>query len=43
MTPAAYWRAGCDWRAQEAQLNEFPQFTTVIDGQDVHCTSAPRP
>ncbi len=33
---AAYWRTGYDWRAHEAQLNEFPQFTTVIDDQDVH-------
>ena len=33
---AAYWRTGYDWRAHEAQLNEFPQFTTLIDGQDVH-------
>ena len=33
---AAYWRTGYDWRAHEAQLNEFPQFTTLIDGQHVH-------
>ncbi len=33
---AAYWRTGYDWRAYEAQLNEFPQFTTVIDGQPIH-------
>lgn len=33
---AAYWRDGFDWRAQEAKLNEFPQFTTVIDGQTIH-------
>ena len=32
----AYWRAGYDWRAQEAQLNAVPQFTTAIDGQTVH-------
>ena len=31
-----YWRAGYDWRAAEARLNEFPQFTTVIDGQRIH-------
>lgn len=31
-----YWRTGYDWRAQEARLNEFPQFTTDIDGQTVH-------
>ncbi|XVQ10952.1 epoxide hydrolase family protein [Spirillospora sp. CA-255316] len=31
-----YWRTGYDWRAQEAKLNEFPQFTTEIDGANVH-------
>jgi microsomal epoxide hydrolase len=33
---AEYWRTGYDWRVQEARLNEFPQFTTAIDGQNVH-------
>ncbi|WP_327237274.1 epoxide hydrolase [Streptomyces sp. NBC_01317] len=33
---AEYWRTGYDWRAQEARLNGFPQFTTEIDGQNVH-------
>jgi microsomal epoxide hydrolase len=33
---AEHWRSGYDWRAQEARLNEFPQFTTTIDGQNVH-------
>ncbi|MFD2767542.1 epoxide hydrolase family protein [Micromonospora eburnea] len=33
---ADYWRTGYDWRAHEARLNEFPQFTTDIDGQNVH-------
>jgi pimeloyl-ACP methyl ester carboxylesterase len=33
---AAYWRTGYDWRAQEAALNEYPQFTTLIDGQNLH-------
>ncbi|WP_020578761.1 epoxide hydrolase family protein [Actinopolymorpha alba] len=33
---ADYWRTGYDWRAHEARLNEFPQFTTAIDGQTVH-------
>ena len=32
----AYWRDTFDWRAQEALLNELPQFTTGIDGIDVH-------
>ncbi|WP_026313876.1 epoxide hydrolase family protein [Actinomadura flavalba] len=30
------WRDGFDWRAQEARLNAFPQYTTEIDGQNVH-------
>lgn len=33
---AEYWATGYDWRAQEARLNEFPQFITDIDGLDVH-------
>ena len=33
---AEYWRDGFDWRAQEAALNAFPQFTAVIDGQTIH-------
>ncbi|WP_460697042.1 epoxide hydrolase family protein [Nocardia thraciensis] len=33
---AQYWRSEFDWRAQEARLNEFPQFRTEIDGTDVH-------
>jgi epoxide hydrolase len=33
---AAYWRTDYDWRAHEARLNQFPQFTTGIDGQNVH-------
>lgn len=32
----AYWRDGYDWRTWEARLNEFPQFTTEIDGQNIH-------
>ena len=31
-----YWRTEFDWRKQERKLNEFPQFTTDIDGLDVH-------
>lgn len=31
-----YWRTGYDWRAWEAKLNEYPQFTTTIDGQLIH-------
>jgi epoxide hydrolase len=33
---AEYWRSSYDWRAAEAQLNQFPQFLTVIDGVQVH-------
>ncbi|WP_191984438.1 epoxide hydrolase family protein [Amycolatopsis eburnea] len=33
---AGYWRDGFDWRAQEAAINAFPQFTTEIDGQVIH-------
>src|ERR1700730_16309699 len=33
---AEYWATGFDWRAQEATLTQFPQFTTVIDEQAIH-------
>ncbi len=33
---AGYWRTEYDWRAHEATLNGFPQFTTTIDRQDIH-------
>ncbi len=33
---AQYWRTSYDWREQEARLNDFPQFTTTIDGQKIH-------
>jgi microsomal epoxide hydrolase len=31
-----YWRDGFDWRAQEAKLNAFRQFTVPLAGIDVH-------
>ncbi|POX47871.1 epoxide hydrolase family protein [Streptomyces sp. Ru72] len=31
-----YWRHDYDWRAAEARLNAWPQFTTEIDGAHVH-------
>src|SRR5829696_30384 len=31
-----YWRTDYDWRTWEAKLNEYPQFTTEIDGQNIH-------
>jgi pimeloyl-ACP methyl ester carboxylesterase len=33
---AERWAGGYEWRAHEARLNEFPQYTTVIDGQNIH-------
>jgi epoxide hydrolase len=33
---AGYWASEYDWRAQEAALNAYPQFSTTIDGADVH-------
>ena len=33
---AAYWADGYDWRARESALNRFDQFTTEIDGLDIH-------
>ncbi|CAM02715.1 epoxide hydrolase family protein [Saccharopolyspora erythraea] len=33
---AEYWRTRYDWRAQEAVLNSLPQFTTRLDGHEVH-------
>jgi pimeloyl-ACP methyl ester carboxylesterase len=33
---AEHWRTSYDWRAQEARLNAIPQFTTTIDGANVH-------
>jgi hypothetical protein len=31
-----YWASGYDWRKAEARLNGLPQFTTNIDGVDIH-------
>ena len=33
---ARYWATEYDWRACEARLNALPQFTTEIDGVDIH-------
>jgi pimeloyl-ACP methyl ester carboxylesterase len=33
---ARYWATEYDWRRCEAKLNALPQFTTRIDGVDVH-------
>ncbi|MEM7404627.1 MAG: epoxide hydrolase family protein [Pseudomonadota bacterium] len=32
----AYWANGYDWRAREARLNRFRQFTTELDGLPFH-------
>jgi pimeloyl-ACP methyl ester carboxylesterase len=31
-----YWTSDYDWRKAEARLNALPQFTTEIDGVDIH-------
>jgi pimeloyl-ACP methyl ester carboxylesterase len=33
---ARYWTTDYDWRACEAKLNALPQFTTEIDGVNIH-------
>src|SRR6476620_8557383 len=33
---ARYWASDYDWRACQARLNALSQFTTAIDGVDVH-------
>src|SRR6267142_1373932 len=33
---ARYWKTDYDWRKAEAKLNALPQFTTEIDGVDIH-------
>src|SRR5688572_21879087 len=33
---ASHWLTSYDWRAWEAKLNAYPQFTTEIDGQNIH-------
>jgi len=33
---ARYWAGEHDWRRCEARLNALPQFTTVIDGVEIH-------
>jgi len=31
-----YWEQSYDWRRCESELNKYPQFTTEIDGLDIH-------
>ncbi len=33
---ADYWRTQFNWKKQEALLNQYPQFITQIDGQNIH-------
>ncbi|MEU7769570.1 epoxide hydrolase [Nocardia sp. NPDC049190] len=33
---ARYWLEEFDWRAMESKLNSYSQFTTSIDGEDIH-------
>src|SRR3954464_10573636 len=33
---ARYWATDYDWRTVEAKLNTLPQFTTKIDGVEIH-------
>ncbi|MCM3000039.1 epoxide hydrolase [Paenibacillus cellulositrophicus] len=33
---AAYWEQSFDWTKQEQRLNSYPQFTTTIDGANIH-------
>src|SRR5262249_39774562 len=33
---AVYWQKRYDWRAQEAWINQFDQFTMEIDGEQIH-------
>jgi pimeloyl-ACP methyl ester carboxylesterase len=33
---ARYWESEYDWRKAEAKLNALPQFTTEIDGLEIH-------
>ena len=40
---AEYWRDGYDWRVHERELNKYPQFTTQIDGQNIHFLHVPSP
>jgi hypothetical protein len=38
----ARWRTGYDRRRHEARLTSHPQFTTTIDGQNIHFPHAAR-
>jgi microsomal epoxide hydrolase len=40
-TLVAYWQDRFDWRAQEAELNTFKQFTVALEGIDLHFIHEP--
>jgi epoxide hydrolase len=40
---AERWRTSYDWRSWESRLNQFPQFTTMIDGQRIHFSQVRSP
>jgi microsomal epoxide hydrolase len=40
-TLCEYWHTGFDWRAEEARLNAFPQFSVPLAGIDLHFLHAP--
>jgi pimeloyl-ACP methyl ester carboxylesterase len=31
-----HWATSYDWRTHEAALNQYPQFTTTVDGENIH-------
>lgn len=37
----SYWRDDFDWSAQQARLNEFPQYTAPVAGIDLHFLHVP--
>lgn len=39
----SYWREGYEWRRAERQLNAIPQFTTELDGLEIHFLHARSP
>jgi pimeloyl-ACP methyl ester carboxylesterase len=38
-----YWRTAFNWRAAEAELNEWPNYLTQVDGQQFHLIHARSP
>lgn len=40
---ATYWRTTFDWRKAEERLNAHPQFTTTVDGTNLHYVAVTSP